>query len=220
MNTLMSALQDALGPEHVLTATETCAAFARDALRPHRGFAEMLTLEQPPVAVVQPGSTEEVVRLVTLARQHRTPLVPYGGGSGLMGGALSVRPGIVVDLKRLDRLLEIDNQALTAQVQSGARLRPLDRSLWSRTRQPRAAPNPSTASDRRTPAPCPGRARQPVVPSVQFEHPGILRRVDAPAGSGWWRGRTGRKRRDRRRSPGSPRPRSPRSRRGWSGARW
>ncbi len=129
MNTLMSALQDALGPEYVLTATETCAAFARDALRPHRGFAEMTTLEQPPVAVVQPGSTEEVVRLVTIARQHHTPLVPYGGGSGLMGGALSVRPGIVVDLKRLDRLLEIDKQALTVRVQSGARLRPLGEKL-------------------------------------------------------------------------------------------
>ncbi len=129
MNTLISALQDALGPEYVLTATETCAAFARDALRPHRGFAEMTTLEQPPVAVVQPGSTEEVVRLVTIARQHHTPLVPYGGGSGLMGGALSVRPGIVVDLKRLDRLLEIDKQALTVRVQSGARLRPLGEKL-------------------------------------------------------------------------------------------
>src|SRR5437667_7528356 len=129
MNTLISALQDALGPEYVLTATETCAAFARDALRPHRGFAEMLTLEQPPVAVVQPGSTEEVVRLVALARQHRTPLVPYGGGSGRMGGALSVRPGIVVDLKRLDRLPEIDKQPLAVQVQSRARLRPLGQKL-------------------------------------------------------------------------------------------
>src|SRR2546422_7220174 len=113
MNPLRSALQDARGPEPVLTATETCAAFARDALRPHRGFADMTALEQRPVAVVQPGSTEEVVRLVAIARQHRVPLVPYGGGSGLMGGALSVRPGIVVDMKRLDQVLQIDAQALT-----------------------------------------------------------------------------------------------------------
>src|SRR3954470_21844303 len=117
METLLPALQEIFGPEQVLTEPETCAVFARDALRPHRGFAEMNTLERRPLAVVQPESTAEIVRLVALARQHRTPLVPYGGGSGLMGGALSVRPGIVVDTKRMDRILEVDAQALTVHVQ-------------------------------------------------------------------------------------------------------
>ena len=129
MKRLIPALQDICGSEHVLTEPQTCAAFACDALRPHRGFADMTTLEQRPVAVVQPGSTEEVVRLVALARQHHVPLVPYGGGSGLMGGALSVRPGIVVDMKCMDQILEIDTQALTVRVQSGMRLRPLGEKL-------------------------------------------------------------------------------------------
>ncbi len=129
MNTLSPILQEIFGSEHVLVAPEARAAFARDALRPHRGFADMTAMEQRPLAVVRPGSTEEVVRLVSLARQHRAPLVPYGGGSGLMGGALSVRPGIVVDMKRMDRVLEIDTQALTVRVQSGIRLRPLGEKL-------------------------------------------------------------------------------------------
>ena len=129
MDTLNTALQDIVGSDFVLTAPETCAEFARDALRPHRGFAAMASLEQRPLAVVQPKSTEEVVRLVSLARQHHIPLVPYGGGSGLMGGALSVRPGIVVDMKRMDRIREIDTQALTVRVQSGIRLRPLGEQL-------------------------------------------------------------------------------------------
>jgi alkyldihydroxyacetonephosphate synthase len=42
-----------------------------------------------------------------------------------MGGALSVHPGIVVDMKRMNRVLSLDTQALTVQVQSGIRLRPL-----------------------------------------------------------------------------------------------
>src|SRR6266545_5176336 len=129
MNTLSPILQEMFGSEHVLVAPEARAAFARDALRPHRGFADMIAMEQRPLAVVRPGSTEEVVRLVTLARQHHVPLVPYGGGSGLMGGALSVRPGIVVDMKRMDKVLEIDTQALTVRVQSGACLRPLGEKL-------------------------------------------------------------------------------------------
>ena len=129
METLIPALQKIFGPEPVLTDPETRAAFARDALRPHRGFADMITLEQRPLAVVRPGSTAEVVSLVALARRHGIPLVPYGGGSGLMGGALSVRPGIVVDMKRMDRVLEVDEQELTVRVQSGARLRPLGEKL-------------------------------------------------------------------------------------------
>ena len=129
METLIPALQEIFGPEQVLTEPETCAVFARDALRPHRGFAEMNTLERRPLAVVRPESTAEIVRLVALARKQRIPLVPYGGGSGLMGGALSVRPGIVVDTKRMDRILEVDAQALTVRVQSGVRLRSLGENL-------------------------------------------------------------------------------------------
>jgi FAD/FMN-containing dehydrogenase len=129
MSTLIPTLQEMFGSAHVLTEPAARAAFTRDALRPHRGFADMTAMEQRPLAVVRPGSTEEVVRLVSLARQHQVPLVPYGGGSGLMGGALSVRPGIVVDMKRMDKVLEIDTQALTVRVQSGARLRPLGEKL-------------------------------------------------------------------------------------------
>ncbi|HJY81663.1 MAG TPA: FAD-binding protein, partial [Candidatus Binatia bacterium] len=80
MNTLIPVLQKIFRPEHVLVDPEARAAFARDALRPHRGFADMTAVEQRPLAVVRPGSTEEVVRLVKLARQHHVPLVPYGGG--------------------------------------------------------------------------------------------------------------------------------------------
>ena len=121
----LSALQEALGKDAVLTTPEARTAFAQDALRPHRGFAAMTKLEQLPLAVVQPSSTAEVVHLVQIARQHSVPLVPFGGGSGLMGGALSVHPGIVVDMKRMNRVLNLDSQALTVQVQSGIRLRPL-----------------------------------------------------------------------------------------------
>jgi FAD/FMN-containing dehydrogenase len=129
MDTLIDTLQHLFGQEHVLVTSEARTTFARDALRPHRGFAAMTTLEQQPLAVVQPGSTEEVVRLVKLARQYCVPLVPYGGGSGLMGGALSVRPGIVVDMKRMSRVLELDTQAMTVCVQSGIRLRSLGEKL-------------------------------------------------------------------------------------------
>lgn len=129
METVISALQEIFGAPRVLTAPEVRAAFSRDALRPHRGFAEMDAITQQPIAVVRPCSTEEVVRLVRLARQHRIPLVPYGGGSGLMGGALSIKPGVVVDMTHMDQILHTDTRALTVRVQSGIRLRPLGEHL-------------------------------------------------------------------------------------------
>jgi alkyldihydroxyacetonephosphate synthase len=129
MNTLFSALQAEFGSQYVFITTEICRQVSRDALRPHRGFAAMTTLEQQPIAVIQPGSTEDVIRLVHYARQYRIPLVPYGGGSGLMGGALSVRPGVVVDMKRMNQVLHIDPQALSVRVQSGLRLRSLGEAL-------------------------------------------------------------------------------------------
>ncbi len=129
MDTLISALQEIFGTEHVLTTPEARAVFSRDALRSHRGFTEMALIAQHPIAVVRPHSTDEVARLVRLARQHRIPLVPYGGGSGLMGSALSVKPGIVVDMTRMDQILQTDTQALTVRVQSGIRLRPLGEHL-------------------------------------------------------------------------------------------
>lgn len=129
MDTIIHALREKFGPARVLTEPEQLSAFSRDALRPHRGFADMTSLQQQPLAIVQPISTDEVVQLVTFARERRVPLVPYGGGSGLMGGALSVRPSLVVDMKRMDRLLQVDQQAMTARVQSGIRLRPLGEQL-------------------------------------------------------------------------------------------
>ena len=125
MHPAVSSLRVALGPDSVLTDPAVQTALSRDALRPHRGFHAMTGFEQPPLAVVQPDSTQQVMDLVAIARRHALPLVPRGGGSGLMGGALSVRPGIIVDLRRLDRILALDRQALSVRVQSGVRLRTL-----------------------------------------------------------------------------------------------
>ncbi|MCA9673004.1 MAG: FAD-binding oxidoreductase [Myxococcales bacterium] len=61
----------------------------------------------PPDLVVWPASTSEVSAVVRIARRHRLPIVPYGAGSGVCGGAMATRGGIIVDLKRMDRVLEV-----------------------------------------------------------------------------------------------------------------
>ena len=82
-----------------------------------------------PLCVVEPGSTSEVQQIVRLANEEKVPIVPYGGGSGLMGGALSTRPNILLDLRAMNRVFEIDSEALSARVQAGIVLEALDKKL-------------------------------------------------------------------------------------------
>jgi FAD/FMN-containing dehydrogenase len=83
----------------------------------------------PPLCAVRPETTEEVRRVVQFANQKKIALVPFGGGSGLMGGALSIGPCVAVDLRHMNRILEIDTAARSARVQSGVVLESLDHKL-------------------------------------------------------------------------------------------
>lgn len=58
----------------------------------------------PPEAVVFVGAPDDVTATVRWCREHRVPLVPYGGGSGVAGAAVPVHGGVALDLKRLDVL--------------------------------------------------------------------------------------------------------------------
>ena len=82
-----------------------------------------------PICAVRPESTDEVCRIVQFANRERIALVPFGGGSGLMGGALSIRPSVVIDLRGMNRILEIDTEARSARVEAGVILESLDQKL-------------------------------------------------------------------------------------------
>jgi len=126
---LVERLSQIVGAENVLADQTQLDERSWDALSEGR----LHPLKKPdttlPLCVVLPNSTAEVRQIVLLANEEKTPIIPYGGGSGLMGGALSVRPGIVLDLRRMNRILEIDKEALTARVQAGCVLEAVDKKL-------------------------------------------------------------------------------------------
>jgi alkyldihydroxyacetonephosphate synthase len=72
-----------------------------------------------PDFIVHPGSPEEISEIMRIANKFRIPVVPYGGGSGTQGGSLPIHGGIVVDTKRLDKIIEIDEKSLTVTAQAG-----------------------------------------------------------------------------------------------------
>jgi glycolate oxidase len=72
-----------------------------------------------PEAVVLPGTHAEVVEVVKLAARHGIPVVPRGAGTGLSGGAVTLRGGIALQVTRMRRILEIDPVTRTALVEPG-----------------------------------------------------------------------------------------------------
>ncbi|WP_040929428.1 FAD-binding oxidoreductase [Nosocomiicoccus massiliensis] len=72
-----------------------------------------------PDAVVQVLSTEEVVKVVNIAKEHNIPLYPRGASSSLSGGPLPVHKGIVLDFSQWDDTLEIYPEDLIVKVSPG-----------------------------------------------------------------------------------------------------
>jgi alkyldihydroxyacetonephosphate synthase len=122
-------LSKIVSPENVLTDSSLLDEISWDALSEGRIHPLRRPETGAPLCVVLPSSTAEVRKIVLLANEEKVPIIPYGGGSGLMGGALSVRPGIVLDLKRMNHIVEIDKEARLARVEAGTVLEALDQRL-------------------------------------------------------------------------------------------
>lgn len=129
MNDVISKLATLIDPKRIFSDPERLDEFSWDALSLGRIHPHRPPRLAVPICVVAPLSTDEVRRIVLFARRERVPLVPFGGGSGLMGGGLSVQPGIVVDLRAMDQIVAIDTEAGSASVRAGVVLEVLDRRL-------------------------------------------------------------------------------------------
>lgn len=79
-----------------------------------------------PDYIVHPGSAEEISEIMDIANKYRIPVVPWGGGSGSQGGALPIFGGILLDTKRMDKLIRIDEKSLTVTAQAGINISQLE----------------------------------------------------------------------------------------------
>ena len=116
----VSALRAALGAEHVHTTLPVRHVYSRDRL-PFATFAlrEGRRPGSLPSFIACPGTHEDVVAVMDITRRERIAMVPYGAGSGVLGGAIPLGGEMVLDLKRLNRILEINEIDRTVRVQAG-----------------------------------------------------------------------------------------------------
>jgi alkyldihydroxyacetonephosphate synthase len=129
MDALHERLRKIIDPERISTNHEYLDELSWDALSEGRFHPHHRPVVSPPVCAVAPVSTDEVQNIVRFANRENLPLVPFGGGSGLMGGALSIRPGLVLDLRRMKRIIDIDGESRSVRVQAGAVLEAVDLAL-------------------------------------------------------------------------------------------
>ena len=112
-------LTDIVGPEHVLSDPDSIDRYSADALTPYRAYYADAAFDRLADVIVRPADTAQVSRILALAQERGFPVVPYGGGTGVMGGILPVQGGIILDVGRLNRMLAVDAVSLTADVQAG-----------------------------------------------------------------------------------------------------
>ena len=127
----LAPLKARLGPDRLWLGADIPPRYRSDAFRAHRGspLAESAAL---PAAVVLPRSTEDVVAVLRFAATAGFSVVPWGGGTGLMGGARPRGDSILIDFERMRRIRSIDTESGTVTAESGLVLEALDRRLRRR----------------------------------------------------------------------------------------
>ncbi len=118
LGAVRDALVEVLGEAHVSDRRLDRLAYGHDAWPVELKAAA--TPRWQPDLVAWPGSTGQVAAAVRIAAEARVPVVPVGGASGIVGGALAVRGGIALDLLRMGRVLEIDEVSGLVRVEAGA----------------------------------------------------------------------------------------------------
>lgn len=111
---ILTKLQAIVGNENVLIDTEKMQPYAHDEVTDP-------SYHHMPEAVVFAETTEQVAAVVTLANEYKFPVVPRGAGTGLACGAVTTYGGIVLSLEKMNKILEINEEALYVVVEPGVR---------------------------------------------------------------------------------------------------
>ncbi len=106
---LIRELESIVGEGNVLSDEIDLTLYSYDASFP----------ESKPDVVVFPCSAEEISRIMALASAEGIPVIPRGAGTGLSGGAVPVKGGIVLSLTKMNRVLKIDTENLVVEAEPG-----------------------------------------------------------------------------------------------------
>ena len=114
--TLLDAIRAVVGDRGILTETSDTAPYAEDWRRLYQGRTS---------AVVRPGTTAELAAVVRLCAASGTPIVPQGGNTSMVGGAVPNEDGseLILSTARLNRIRDLDPADMTLTIEAGVTLK-------------------------------------------------------------------------------------------------
>ncbi len=116
---VQSELEDAVGASHVSISASDKLSYGVDYFWVSRMWVDKGRTPPQPDIVVRPGSAEEVCKVLKIANYYKIPVHTWGGGSGSQGSALPMAGGIILDTKRMNRLIAIDEVSRSITAESG-----------------------------------------------------------------------------------------------------
>ena len=111
-NKFIKELQKDLTPDNVLSAIEERYAYAQDA-------SNSVDISQIPDAVVFVRNTQEVINVIKKAGKYKIPVICRGAGTNTVGACRVEHGGIILNFSKMNKILEINKENMTAKVQPG-----------------------------------------------------------------------------------------------------
>ena len=112
MNKAINELQKALSSENVLYELEERYAYSQDA----SNSPDIISL---PDVVVFAESIEQIQEIVRIANKYKIPIICRGAGTNTVGACIAEHGGIVLNFSKMNKILEINQENMTARVQPG-----------------------------------------------------------------------------------------------------
>lgn len=110
---IIQRLTEIIGQDNVYTSLEDLYCYSYDA-----SFVKSNKKDLAGIAVY-PGNAEETAKILKLANEEKIPVIPRGAGTNVSGGTISVGDSIILVLKRMNKILELDRKNLIAVVEPG-----------------------------------------------------------------------------------------------------
>jgi alkyldihydroxyacetonephosphate synthase len=116
---IFSELEDIVGGENVSMNDAEKISYGVDYFWVGRMWADKGQIPPQPDVIVRPDSVDQITKILQVANYYKIPVHTWGGGSGSQGSALSMAGGIALDTKRMNRLVEFDEESHTITGEAG-----------------------------------------------------------------------------------------------------